>query len=104
MAVFDGIDQAQVQSMATARLQAHRDALAECEKMNAWLAGVSVTELSDLGFSGPAAQALKTAFADAGAEWQLYGRGDPDTDGTLPAGYTLPYTFGASQRIVLGPA
>jgi hypothetical protein len=59
---------------------------------------MSVTDLSNIGFSSADATTLKSAFADAAALGQLY------DVGTLPAGYTLPYTFGASQRQVTGPS
>lgn len=97
MPAFGGITQAQVISSATARLQALRGALDDCQDMNEWLQGLSVTDLGNLGFSSTDAATLKSAFADAGALWQLYDQG------TLASGYTLPYTFGASQRQVLGP-
>ena len=97
MAAFGGITQAQVTGVAVSRLQALRAALQDCQDMNEWLAGLSVTDLGNLGFSSSDAGTLKSAFADAGALWQLYDQG------TLPGTYTLPYTFGASQRLVLGP-
>lgn len=97
MAVFGGITEAQVNASAIARLQALRRALDDCQDMNAWLAGQSPTDLGTLGFAAGDAGTLKSAFADAGALWQLYNQG------TLPGSYTLPYTFGASQRQVLGP-
>lgn len=104
MAAFDGITQAQVTSSAVARLQALRRALQDCQDENAWLAGLSVTDLGAIGFSSTAASDLKSAFADAGALYQLFGRADPQTDGTLPATYTLPYVFGAAARRVIGPS
>jgi hypothetical protein len=98
VAVFGSITQAAVVSSAVTRLQALRRALDDCQDMNQWLASQSQTDLTNIGFSGPDANSLKSAFADAGALQQLYSLG------TLPGTYTLPYTFGASQRAVLGPA
>ena len=98
MAVFGGITQQQVTGQAVTRLQALRRALQDCQDMNEWLAGLSVTDLGGIGFASGDAGELKSAFADAGALWQLYDQG------TLPGSYTLPYTFGASQRLVVGPS
>lgn len=98
MAVFGGITGTQVTGIAVARLQALRRALDDCQDMNEWLAGLSITDLGSIGFSSGDAGTLKSAFADAGALWQLYDAG------TLPGSYTLPYVFGASQRQVLGPS
>jgi hypothetical protein len=98
MAVFGSITQAAVVSSAVTRLQALRRALDDCQDMNQWLAGQSQADLTTIGFAGADANSLKSAFADAGALQQLY------SQGTLPGTYTLPYTFGASQRQVLGPS
>ena len=98
MAAFEGITQGLVMSSATSRLQALRRALDDCQDMNSWLAGLSATDLGNIGFSLGDANTLKSAFADAGALQQLY------SQGTLPNTYTLPYVFGASQRQVLGPS
>jgi hypothetical protein len=98
VAAFGGITEAQVMSSAVARLQALRRALQDCQDMNEWLAGLSPTDLGNVGFALGDANTLKSAFADAGALWQLYDAG------TLPGSYTLPYVFGASQRAALGPA
>lgn len=97
MAVFGTTNSTQVTSLAITRLQVLRAALDDCQNMNEWLAGLSTTDLANIGFSSADAGTLKSAFADAGALWQLYNQG------TLPGSYTLPYTFGASQRQVLGP-
>jgi hypothetical protein len=97
MAAFGGITSTQVTGIAVARLQALRRALEDCQDMNQWLAGLSQADLTNIGFAAGDANTLKSAFADAGALQQLYDLG------TLPGTYTLPYTFGASQRAVLGP-
>ena len=97
MPVFGGTTQAQIVSSATARLQALRRALEDCQDMNLWLGAQSITDLGNAGFSTQDAGTLKSAFADAGALRDLY------VLGTLDAGYTLPYVFGASQRLVIGP-
>ena len=99
--MFGGITQVSVASSAIARLQALRRALDDVQDMNAWLAGQSQTDLSNIGFAGPDANTLKSAFADAGALWQLYNQG------TVPGTYPQPasaYVYGASQRQVLGPS
>ena len=99
--MFGGITQVSVASSAIARLQALRRALDDVQDMNAWLAGQSPTDLSGIGFSSQDAGSLKSAFADAGALWQLYNQG------TVPGSYPQPastYVYGASQRQVLGPA
>ncbi len=98
MAAFEGITVVSVMSSASARLQALRRALQDCQDMNEWLAGMAEADLTNIGFAAGDADTLKSAFADAGALWQLYDQG------TLPGSYTLPYTFGTSQRQVLGPS
>jgi hypothetical protein len=101
VAAFEGVQSGQVTLAAITKLQALRSALQDCQDMNAWLAGLTVTDLAAIGFSGPDAGTLKSAFADAGALWSLY------TAGALPQGssYTIPgYVFGASQRQVTGPS
>jgi hypothetical protein len=101
VAAFEGVQSGQVTLAAITRLQALRRALQDCQDMNAWLAGMSVTDLSNIGFSGPDAGTLKSAFADAAALGQLYDLG------TVPGTYPQPasaYVYGASQRLVLGPS
>lgn len=96
-AVFGGITAANVMSGAQARLMALRLALEGCEDFYKWLSGYAAADLQAAPLSLPAAdaQALLNAFADAHQEYTMHNGGSPTA--------TLPYNFGASQRIVIGP-
>lgn len=102
MALFNAgqVTPAQIIQVAQRRLLALRVALAGSEGIDEfyqWLVTQSDTDLQGLAFSATDLQALRSAIADAHALYQLY------SAGTLPGTYSLPYVFGASQRIVLGP-
>jgi len=100
MAVFNAsqLSALSVIQGAQQKLLALQDALHGVDELYQWLAGQADADLqSQLGFSASELSVVRSAMADAHALVQLYNAG------TLPGTYTLPYVFGASQRIALGP-
>jgi hypothetical protein len=96
-AVFGGITAANVMSGAQARLMALRLALEACDDYYKWLSAYAAADLqaAPLSMAAADAQALLNAFSDAHQMATMYNGGSPTA--------TLPYPFGASQRIVIGP-
>lgn len=99
-----GITQQSVVNNAQTKLAALRRALDDIHDFRQWLAAYSATDLTaaPVNMDSASATALFSALADADALYQLY------TTGALtspPSGYTTPgtYSFGASQRVVIGP-
>lgn len=99
MTLFNGanINPLSVIAQAQARLLEVRKAFEGISELQSWLSGQLDSDLEGAGFSASDLQSLRAAMADASALAQLY------NSGTLPNTYTLPYTFGATQRIVIGP-
>lgn len=87
----------QVIQVTQARLASLLRALNDVDDLYKWLAAQSDADLTAIGFGVTDLGVLKSAVADAHALVQLF------EAGTLPASYSLPYVFGASQRAVLGP-
>jgi hypothetical protein len=87
----------QIVQLAQARLLALLRALNDIDDFYKWLSAQADLDLTGIGFSATDLGTLRSAVADAHALVQLF------ESGTLPGTYTLPYTFGASQRLVLGP-
>jgi len=88
----------QVIALAQSRLLALLRALNDIDDFYKWLSAQLDADLvTGIGFSVTDLGMVRSAVADAHAFVQLY------EAGTLPGTYTLPYTFGASQRLVLGP-
>ena len=99
-----GTNTSQVVALAQNALTALRSALVDCHNIRQWLAAYAAADLvaAPVSLDSTSANALLSAFADADALYQLY------TTGALtspPSGYTTPgtYSFGASQRVVIGP-
>lgn len=99
-----GTNGPQVIATAQNALTALRSALEDCDNIHKWLAAYAATDLeaAPINLDAASASAILSAFADASALYQLY------TTGALvspPSGYTTPgtYSFGASQRVVIGP-
>lgn len=98
--MFSGFTSAQVAAMAQSRLRDLRQALRAAQDLQAWLSGLSVADLTGIGFTTEDAQDIKSAVADAAALTSLYDTGLP------PASYPQPpsaYHYGASQTLVIGP-
>jgi hypothetical protein len=98
MAVFNAsqLSALMVIQSAQRKLLALLSALNDLDDLYIWMSGQSDADLeAGLGFSPADLLAVKTGLADAHALVQLY------KTGTLPGTYVLPYTFGASQRIVI---
>lgn len=74
-----------------------RRALQQCADLYAFTSGVPTADLEALGFTPADTAAVLSGIADANALASLY------ETGSLPDSYTLPYVFGASQRVVIGP-
>jgi hypothetical protein len=77
-----------------------RDALTQAADLQAWMAGIAVSDLVALGFSTTDANAVKSACADGEALFEYYQNGKPP--GTYPQPASA-YVYGASQRQVIGP-
>jgi hypothetical protein len=100
MAVFNAsqLSALAVIQQAQQELLALRTALGGVDELHQWLASQTDSDLtSGLGFNATELGQIRSALADAHAFVQLY------EAGTLPGTYSLPYVFGASQRIVIGP-
>ena len=100
MALFDPahLSPDQITALTQQRLTALRDALNGVDQLYQWLIAQSDGDLTTgIGFDTDMLSAERSAMADAHAFVQLY------LLGTLPGTYTLPYTFGNSQRRVIGP-
>lgn len=84
-----------VQSVQVALLNL-RNALEAVADLYQWSSAQTAADLEATGLALADAEAIQSALADANQLTQLY---NGDGLGT----YTLPYTFGASQREVIGP-
>lgn len=91
---------AQIIALTQQRLTALRDSLNAVDQLYEWLVAQPDADLvTGLGMDAGDLSAVRSAMADAHAFWQLY------TSGTIANTYTIPgYTFGNSQRRVIGPS
>ncbi len=103
MALFNpgSLSPQQIITLAQSRLAAHRRALLDINELYGWLSAQSDPDLvTGLGFDVDALAAVRSAMADAHAEYQLY------STGTVPGSYPQPasaYIYAASQIRVIGP-
>lgn len=94
-----GVTAQYIVNNAQAKLKALQRAFEDCEDFYQWLSayGAADLEAAPIGLDADSAQALLNAFADAHQEYQVRtgAQGFPTA--------TLPYSFIASQRAVIGP-
>ena len=99
-----GTNTSQVVATAQNALTVLRNALVDCHNFRQWLAAYSAADLeaAPVSLDATSASAILSAFADANALYQLY---NTNALTSPPSGYTTPgtYSFGASQRTVIGP-
>lgn len=96
-----GLSPAQVVTTVQQRLLALRQALEQAADLQQWSSAIAEADMSAVtGLDDADTATLKSAIADAAALADMYDTGLP------PAGYPQPasaYTYGASQRLVIGP-
>ena len=103
MALFNpgSLSPQQIITLAQQRLAAHRRALLDINELFGWLSAQSDGDLvTGLGFDVDTLFAVRSAVADAHAEYQFY------STGTVPGSYPQPasaYVYAASQVRVIGP-
>ena len=104
MAVFGGVNGAQIQNAAVTLCKALRDDLAHITQLQQYLAGLSVADLTSLLSPSPTAAAdaqdIMSAVADAAALASIYSTGQPP--GTYPQA-PAAYVYANSQRVIIGP-
>lgn len=83
------------------KLKALRAAYDEILELYAWSSGVSVADLTAIGFTSADAATLLSAIADAHAEYMIRTTGQPP--GTYPQAASA-YVYAASQTQVIGPS
>lgn len=101
MAVFAGVTGSDIQQTAVSLCKSLRDVLRRADEVQAYLSGLSLTDLQGLGIAAADAQDIKTAIADASALSGIYNTGQPP--GTYPQAASA-YIYAASQRVIIGPA
>ncbi len=91
----------QIITLAQSRLAAHRRALLDINELYGWLSSQADADLvTGIGFDVDALSAVRSALADAHAEYLLYSAGLPP--GTYPQPASA-YVYAASQIRVIGP-
>ena len=99
--ISTGLTQAEVTNLIQLKLKALRDALTSVAELYGWTSGITPTDLSSAStYSVSDASGVMAAIADANALASYYNTGEP------PLSYpqaVSSYTYGASQRAVIGP-
>jgi hypothetical protein len=84
-------------NLVKSRLLAVQGSLNDLHDLQSWMLGQVDADFTGAGMDPGDLGKIRSAMADAHVYYQLH------TVGTMPGSYTLPYTFGNSQRIVIGP-